>query len=654
PTPAPIRNAAPFVSLPNGVTAAQAEEAAIQYWDLLNSEPRTRGTGYSEDLWKDISTRQSYLNVNHDFNALSSYVLNVDGTEMASYPTPCANWKLVASVASGIIDQLFVRDLTASLQPHFDLMALVFEHKILGAANSVPGIRTGRAMGTDVGPRTYVLAGELARTMVRKFCKYHTEKHRKQDDTRKKAFVARITGQPVKRTRTTQPKHNAVHDALRNARTSAAPVSRDASVDDAPDRHSEAARNGALPVSRVASVFDDPPRNLPERVREGLPPSPVKKGQSPKFVDTSAQYADEDDAHMYRSESDSPVKIDSLLTTETEVEDNVEDQVEDEELEVEEEELSVKQQELHANAAHFGVFQAPIAHCKPQYVVPMSIGAPRSPMRPVKVEPSAPLRVRPSPSKSRAFGLKEDAEDFVAKPKKKRPTVKQTKDAAKTANGKGKPRKKAMAADEPQESSDDGEGVDPDAENGDEDSGDDESMQEASRLPKVRVQGSRVVKAEVVSKVDKAAKVVKVRPTTLPLRPANSKLMLSFTQKPTAASFVPPFVAPKAGIKRRRTEETLTTSAATSASGPRKSVRNKGPADEGTGEFNQSYWEGVEADYPKVLQWCTRLGIDCDAELEKPAGQGLTTKPQIYEYLTTICAVQQREQGIQLNPIWDL
>ncbi|KAK4693550.1 hypothetical protein P7C70_g8901, partial [Phenoliferia sp. Uapishka_3] len=81
--------------------------------------------------------------------------------------------------------------------------------------------------------------------------------------------------------------------------------------------------------------------------------------------------------------------------------------------------------------------------------------------------------------------------------------------------------------------------------------------------------------------------------------------------------------------------------------------RNQAPAGEPTGEFNDSYWQGVEKSQDLVDEWCKRLGIDQAVELSKRHGQGLRSGPLRRSYLVDLCAVAQRQQRKQLDPSHD-
>ncbi|KAK4704583.1 hypothetical protein P7C70_g1630, partial [Phenoliferia sp. Uapishka_3] len=634
---------------PLGITVEKADQQALLYWDVLNTSPEfPRSRGFPPDVWEKMLAAPEYSNVAFKFVPLAPHCLRPDGVSMVGGNKRCPAFQILHAIAGGIIDVLYVKGPLPQQQPHLDLMGLMCEHLIDAARNSVPGERKTRALANKHAPSTYVRPGALAVSMVAHYITLHKEKHRKARKTRIgiAAAMEEHGERPPRKSAPKVEKHNAAYEKLRG--------------------QSHAGDSD----STTPSAFANLPNKLPQFRRQGLPPSPQLQRSHPAPDRTCACKAGEALCEECRPRHGTPRARESTETVDIadavgspsprsraqkqvsphkpvgmtspasmasrklpaiapapilkRAVDRVES-VTDLALELD---FDENVQDFFAVSTTGGVAIA----CSPPKASKGKKG--KAAKEEAKVEEPAVVRPpnhSPSARRTKALTKKEKKQAATEKAAHTRQVNAQAKlKATSGAKAKSKAAQESEASSE-EENLQNGaaHGRAPDAGDvTDRDSGDESDFNPPPRgyAAPPPPHGKNGVKKSTASTLAK---------------PSGAKLSGKNPPK-TAAP------APTNKMKRHRTDEHLETSTDT-----RRSKRNSGAAGEGTGEFDDAYWLGVEKDQSKVDAWCVRLGIDQWEALRLPAGQGLTTAPLRREYLAGLCAVEQAIQEIELDPRWD-
>ncbi|KAK4698922.1 hypothetical protein P7C70_g7347, partial [Phenoliferia sp. Uapishka_3] len=676
-----LGNAPSLPRLPNGVTLAESNDAAKDLWREMHSHPLARGHGYDPATWAKIIARQSYSDVEHIFRDLHTYFVGYDGTPMVSWPAPCAAWRLVVEEAGTIVESLYVTDIVRGKQPHLDLMALAFEYKILGAANSCPGETQSRPRGSDVGPTTYVLAGGLAVAMAQKFTKSHYNRKNAQEESRQKTHQADFAGQRVKR-RTTHPaprKPNLAHESLRDGSHLPPPP----------------------PKLSPTSAFANLPKNMPDRRRQGLPPSPCRRGHqgydSAEEVDQPPIPSPDPDANIYAPMSPPPA---GFVFTET----------------------GLTRTSVEPTTADSTSGPLPHESLKPPPARPTSTSmlapapAPMVPAFPSPAQaspatvPTQVIKQEPPAVKADSFEFDEDAQDSVAEvhsaialsyspDKKKRKT--KAKKGGKRKNGpsasaKGSKSKKARAEQEEDqdkemdEHDEDEDGSDvrvkkagtvksanaaqgtgkaakkapakapkrhspppPDVDLSEEEEEEKNSEEDSETSGASATDIEDLVITKSKSGVRTASKSATGTKGDVQTGKDNNKTKVQSGGKQANTK---PSIPSGRGMRRQTTEATLRAQAGDAAPPPesrRSSGRHKGDDGEVPRYFDDSYWDGVEKNRPKVREWCGRLGIKIDEIMLTSEAVGIVLQEDIFIFLTRKCREGQIEQKIQYSAFWD-
>ncbi|KAK4699431.1 hypothetical protein P7C70_g6830, partial [Phenoliferia sp. Uapishka_3] len=627
------------IDFPVGVSIAEANEQAAVYWSNLKVEEVTRSDGFPMDLWSTMSTNPTYLDVTYKYDKLPPYLFTPAGTVMKGFPNPCADYAALHIIAGAVIDNLFVLGPLPRDQPHLDLMGLMFEHLIPAARNLTPGQRKSRAIANRLAPPHYTLAATLATAMVVKYMGYHKEKHRKARlHCLERAETIMANGQrprkPVVRTVKPDPTYEYLRDESYLSASEAILYG-----------HPTCSTRTDCPITSAPTLTAKPDQCEESQLRQGTPGNGADQSQS------------EDDGPNATHQRSS-----STLAGSPHVASQARKSHE------EEEGFEGSAGHESRQAGSVDVATAP-AKAKPMPPVQAHsngfVDLDETVQDVMQAAKDGGAAVNKSPPKKKAKarrkkgskvnddledsdGDKSDAEprppnyspnDPKNKPKKK--TKKQEADAKRmatlTAAKKAKAHGlaiKSKAATEAAESSD------PEAVGGNGSDGDaptevDEDEDEED-LP--------IVKPNAKAK----ARVRKDTAVVAPVKARSAVAGKRASRTDDAEQELEPELPP---LKRMRTLDGL---AVVPIEGARTSRHRQVAVGQPTGEFNQSYWDGVEKSQPLLDEWCLRLGINQVKALASRHGQGITKAPAKRSYLADLCAIAQRKQRKQLDPKYDV
>ncbi|KAK4699226.1 hypothetical protein P7C70_g7036, partial [Phenoliferia sp. Uapishka_3] len=629
------------LDFPVGVTLSEANEQAAVFWDQIRTEAVERSDGFPVAQWEDMSNNPTYLNVSHKYKPFAPYLLTPEGKGMKGFPKPCSNYAALHHVAAGIISVLFVKGPLPLEQPHLDLMGLMFEHLIPATRNSAPGQKKSRATANRLAPPHYILPGGLATAMVATYITYHTEKHRKARLNRlERARALMANGQrPPRKSAPRVPKVDPTYEFLRDESFLASGPTSSGSLE-----------------GDITNAVEDEDHREPSKSRQDSPHFDTPDPGSPSFADVETE-----DHPTGRRAIESPTaphtQQQSPRTALQTYEDAARTKVKS---------GLTQLQPLPSPQAHSNGFVdldedvQDIMESSKTGGVGVNVSPVKKPKKKKKKKGEETDEEEAPPEWSKPPGYS-PSEKPTKKTKKQEADAKRlaTLHAVKKAKmvGIAKGTKKSKAAEEEAASSEE-EILSGDHEAEQDQEGDEqpptepESGDEVAVTVPSKVNGTRGKAAVGVAKAKANAKATanaKAKAKAVPTAAAGTSKSVA-TGKKRGADEVVPQQQELPPLKRMRTCDDLDAEPVTER---RTSNRRHAAVGEPTGEFNDSYWQGVELSQPLVDQWCTRLGIKPERELAKRHGQGLTTGPAKRSYLVDLCAVAQRAQRKQLDPKYD-
>ncbi|KAK4703111.1 hypothetical protein P7C70_g3115, partial [Phenoliferia sp. Uapishka_3] len=611
PPPEPTQDDLEF---PLGVTLSQANEQAAVYWSsLAEDEEVTRSDGFSPELWATMSATPAHLDVTYKYSKLPPYLFTPAGNAMKGFPNPCSDYAALHIVAGKIVDDLFVMGPLPRDQPHLDLMGLMLEHLIPASRNSLAGERKSRAIANQHAPPHYNLPGGLATAMAVKYMSYHKEKHRKARLHRlERAEALMANGQrPPRKSSVKAEKLDPTYEFLRDESDIAFPTSlndKTAQDENARSRHPHSA---AVAHAQQSDDVED----VEDVDAHGSP----KAARSPRvaLVNTSIRGLNTDDQTRTETQTierpRSPPKLKPKPRPEVHAHSNgfvdLDEAVQD-----------VMESAKDGGAA---VNKSPPKKSKTKKKktsakqdkglgLDGNLTEQEEEPRPPNYSPTDPKN---KPAKVTKKTKKQEADA------KRMATLKASK-AAKVALGLANQSKAAMeaaASSNPEAEGDNGDNLD---------------------------QATDVEDAAAIAPAPKKFKGKGgAQPCFVPPFKGNQT---SNKRGAADAEYSPEPELPP--LKRMRTCDSLDVGP---VEGARTSRSRPAGSGEPTGEFNDSYWEGIEKSQPLVDAWCKRLGINQVTELAKRHGQGLRQGPARRSYLVDLCAAAQRKQRKQLDPKHD-